>query len=111
MLLADCRSYVDCQEEIGRVWRNCERWTRTSILNVARMGRVPAQGLTSNSGRANKGPACRAFAALSRKKLGSLLGAPSYLIRKRPRLGRQASERTKNRRDCCQDVTVARAEA
>ena len=38
MLLADCRSYVDCQEEIGRVWRNCERWTRTSILNVARMG-------------------------------------------------------------------------
>jgi starch phosphorylase len=38
MLLADCRSYVDCQEAVGRVWRDCERWTRVSILNVARMG-------------------------------------------------------------------------
>jgi starch phosphorylase len=39
MLLADYRSYVDHQEEVGRVWRNPERWTRSSILNVARMGR------------------------------------------------------------------------
>jgi starch phosphorylase len=39
MLLADYRSYVDCQEEVGRVWRDTERWTRSSILNVARMGR------------------------------------------------------------------------
>jgi starch phosphorylase len=39
MLLADYRSYVDCQEEVGRVWRDAERWTRSSILNVARMGR------------------------------------------------------------------------
>jgi starch phosphorylase len=38
MLLADYRSYVDCQEEVGRVWRDAERWTRASILNVARMG-------------------------------------------------------------------------
>ena len=38
MLLADYRSYVDRQEEVGRVWRDCERWTRASILNVARMG-------------------------------------------------------------------------
>ncbi len=39
MLLADYRSYVDRQEEVGRVWREVERWTRSSILNVARMGR------------------------------------------------------------------------
>src|SRR5437868_2989550 len=39
MLLADYRSYVGCQEEVGRVWRDPERWTRSSILNVARMGR------------------------------------------------------------------------
>ena len=39
MLLADYRSYVDCQDEVGRVWRDPERWTRSAILNVARMGR------------------------------------------------------------------------
>ncbi len=39
MLLADYRSYVDQQEEVGRVWRDPKRWTRSSILNVARMGR------------------------------------------------------------------------
>ena len=39
MLLADYRSYIECQEEAGRVWRHPERWTRSSILNVARMGR------------------------------------------------------------------------
>jgi starch phosphorylase len=39
MVLADYRSYVDCQEEVGRVWRDPERWTRSSILNAARMGR------------------------------------------------------------------------
>jgi starch phosphorylase len=39
MLLADYRSYVDCQDAVGRAWRDPERWTRASILNVARMGR------------------------------------------------------------------------
>lgn len=38
MLLADYRSYIDCQEEVGQVWGDPERWTRSSILNVARMG-------------------------------------------------------------------------
>ena len=38
MLLADYRSYVDCQEKVGRVWREPDRWTRASILNVSRMG-------------------------------------------------------------------------
>jgi glycogen phosphorylase len=39
MVLADYRSYVDCQEEVGRVWSNSERWASSSILNVTRMGR------------------------------------------------------------------------
>ena len=39
MVLADYRSYVDCQEEVGRAWGAPERWTRASILNVARIGR------------------------------------------------------------------------
>ena len=39
MLLADYRSYVDCQALIGRTWRDQEQWSRMSILNVARMGR------------------------------------------------------------------------
>ena len=39
MLLADYRSYVDCQDEVARAWLDPERWTRASILNVARMGR------------------------------------------------------------------------
>jgi starch phosphorylase len=38
MVLADYRSYVDCQEEVARAWRDPERWTRASILNAARMG-------------------------------------------------------------------------
>jgi starch phosphorylase len=38
MLLADYRSYIDCQDEVGRAWREPERSTRASILNVARMG-------------------------------------------------------------------------
>ncbi|MDQ2079222.1 glycogen/starch/alpha-glucan phosphorylase [Xanthobacteraceae bacterium Astr-EGSB] len=38
MLLADYRSYVDCQEEVDRAWLDQEQWARMSILNVARMG-------------------------------------------------------------------------
>jgi starch phosphorylase len=39
LLLADFRSYVDAQQEVGRAYQDAERWTRMSILNVARMGR------------------------------------------------------------------------
>jgi glycogen phosphorylase len=38
-LLADFRSYLDTQDAVGRAWLDEERWTRMSILNVARMGR------------------------------------------------------------------------
>ena len=39
MLLEDFRSYVDCQREVSRVWKDTERWTRMSILNAARTGK------------------------------------------------------------------------
>jgi len=39
MLLADYQSYVDCQDQVSRAFRDDERWTRMSILNVARIGK------------------------------------------------------------------------
>src|SRR5262245_4115148 len=38
MVLADYRAYIDCQDEVGRAWRDAERWTRAAIRNVAHMG-------------------------------------------------------------------------
>ncbi len=38
-LLADYPSYVDCQAQVSRAYCDRERWTRMSILNVARMGK------------------------------------------------------------------------
>ena len=39
MLFADFQSYIDCQAEVGKAYRDVERWTRMSILNTARMGK------------------------------------------------------------------------
>ena len=38
LVLADFRAYVDCQRKVEEAWRDREGWTRSSILNVARMG-------------------------------------------------------------------------
>jgi starch phosphorylase len=38
-LMADFQPYVDCQDEVSAAYADPERWTRMSILNVARMGR------------------------------------------------------------------------
>ncbi|HKX32521.1 MAG TPA: glycogen/starch/alpha-glucan phosphorylase [Blastocatellia bacterium] len=38
MVMADYQAYLDCQAEVGQVYRDPERWTRMSIFNVARMG-------------------------------------------------------------------------
>jgi starch phosphorylase len=38
LLLADFQSYVDCQAHVSEVFTDTDRWTRMSILNVARMG-------------------------------------------------------------------------
>jgi starch phosphorylase len=39
MLLADYRSYVDCQDRVSRAYKERENWVRMSILNTARMGK------------------------------------------------------------------------
>jgi starch phosphorylase len=39
MLLADYQAYVDCQDLVSKAFQDKRRWTRMSILNVARMGR------------------------------------------------------------------------
>ncbi|MEW6165982.1 MAG: glycogen/starch/alpha-glucan phosphorylase [Pseudomonadota bacterium] len=39
LLLADYASYIECQEQVSAAWRDPARWTRMSILNVARMGK------------------------------------------------------------------------
>ena len=38
-VLADYRAYIQCQEEVSRVFRDQEDWTRRSILTTARMGK------------------------------------------------------------------------
>ena len=38
-LLADFRSYVDCQALVRAAYGEPEKWTRMSIANVARMGK------------------------------------------------------------------------
>lgn len=38
MLLADYRSYVECQEQVDRAWHDPTKWNRMSILNTARAG-------------------------------------------------------------------------
>ncbi|MBV8134537.1 MAG: glycogen/starch/alpha-glucan phosphorylase [Deltaproteobacteria bacterium] len=39
LVLADYQSYVNCQGEVSKVYRDERRWTRTSILNIARSGK------------------------------------------------------------------------
>lgn len=39
LLLADYESYIKCQDEVSKAFRDREKWIRLSILNVARMGK------------------------------------------------------------------------
>jgi glycogen phosphorylase len=39
LVLADYVSYIESQEQVNRAYRDQDRWTRMSILNVARMGK------------------------------------------------------------------------
>lgn len=38
-LLADYQAYIDCQDTVGQAFQDQDTWTRTAILNVARIGR------------------------------------------------------------------------
>lgn len=39
MLLADFRSYIDCQEKVSKAYTNQKSWAKMAILNTARMGK------------------------------------------------------------------------
>ena len=39
LVLADYQSYVDCQGEVSKAYRDERKWTRMSILNIARSGK------------------------------------------------------------------------
>jgi glycogen phosphorylase len=39
LVLADYRSYIDCQDKVSEAWGDGESWTRMSILNSARSGK------------------------------------------------------------------------
>jgi starch phosphorylase len=39
LLLVDYQGYIDAQERVNALWRNPNAWTRSSILNTARMGK------------------------------------------------------------------------
>ncbi|UCF90476.1 MAG: glycogen/starch/alpha-glucan phosphorylase, partial [Desulfobacterales bacterium] len=39
LVLADYRSYIECQDRAAQLYQDRRHWTRTAILNVARMGK------------------------------------------------------------------------
>jgi glycogen phosphorylase len=39
MLLADFDDYLECQDQVAKVYQDQEKWTKMAILNVARMGK------------------------------------------------------------------------
>ena len=39
LVLADYQSYVNCQGEVSKAYRDEHKWTRMSILNIARSGK------------------------------------------------------------------------
>lgn len=38
MILADYAHYIQCQDQVGKLWQEPRQWARKSILNVAAMG-------------------------------------------------------------------------
>ena len=65
LVLADYQAYIECQEKVSALWHDPQAWTRTSILNAARMGKFSsdrsirdycAQGLKIKPASPNDAP-------------------------------------------------------
>ena len=39
LVLADYRSYIDCQAKVSAAWRDSDKWSHMSVLNTARSGK------------------------------------------------------------------------
>jgi starch phosphorylase len=39
LVLADYQSYIDCQDRVSMAFKDQKKWTKISILTVARMGK------------------------------------------------------------------------
>jgi glycogen phosphorylase len=39
-VLADYASYIECQDRVSAAWQDTSAWTRMSILNTARSGKL-----------------------------------------------------------------------
>lgn len=47
-VLADLQSYVDCQSQAEKLYRNRDEWNRKAILNVARVGKFSSDRVISD---------------------------------------------------------------
>jgi glycogen phosphorylase len=52
MLFADYQSYVDCQDQVSKAYKETENWVRMSILNTARMGKFSSDRAIRRYGEA-----------------------------------------------------------
>jgi starch phosphorylase len=50
-LLADFDDYLACQRRVDDAWRDQQRWTRMSIMNVARSGKFSSDRTIRNTPR------------------------------------------------------------
>jgi starch phosphorylase len=52
MLFADYQSYVDCQDQVSKAYKETDNWVRMSILNTARMGKFSSDRAIRQYGEA-----------------------------------------------------------
>jgi starch phosphorylase len=75
MVLADYRSYIDCQEMVGQAYRDQEQWTRMSIINTARTSKFSSdRAIREYNARLWHVPAVRVPLEPYRPDEGILLG-------------------------------------
>lgn len=69
LVLADYRSYVDCQARVGAAWRDPDTWSHMSILNAARSGKSSDRAIAEVLRRDLERPADVGAAGLSSLRL------------------------------------------